>query len=88
MCNLEELKMNESIHEKAIRLIEGGIVEIDGHAVKLGKAKNILYPCSCCEIDSLCHLGNKMCLVCLECHEITGMDCDLILIETRKVYGK
>lgn len=80
--------MNESIHEKAIRLAEGGTVEIDGHTVKLGKAHNIFFPCSRCEMDSLCHLGNKMCAVCVECDEITGMDCNLILIEKGKVYGK
>ena len=73
--------MKNSIHEKAIRLVEGGIVDVDGHSVKLGKAPYIFDPCYCCEMDSLCHIGNEMCNVCTECQNITQMDCFLVLIE-------
>jgi len=71
--------MKESVHEKAIRLIEGGIVDVDGHSVKLGKEPYIFDPCFCCEMDSLCHIGNEMYSVCEECDNITHMDCFLIL---------
>lgn len=30
-----DMKDKQSIHEKAIRLIEGGIVDVDGHSVRL-----------------------------------------------------
>lgn len=73
-------KMKESVHKKAIRLIEGGIVEVDGHFVKLGKNQDIFDPCLCCKMDCLCHSGTEMCEVCKECDDITGMDCWLILI--------
>ncbi len=70
-----------SIHDKAIRLIEGGIVEVDGHAVKLVNRDYIFDPCFCCEMDCLCHNGNEMCSVCQECDEITGNNCFLRLVD-------
>ena len=76
-------KMKESIHEKAIRLIEGGIVNVDGHFVKLCKEPYIFDPCFCCEMDSLCHFGTEMHLVCRECDQITHMDCLLVLACTK-----
>lgn len=72
--------MKKSVHEKAIRLIEGGIVEVDGLCVKLGKKPRLYIPCYYCEMDSLCHIGNEMCEVCKMCDNITRMDCFLILI--------
>lgn len=74
------MKKKESVHEKAIRLVEGGFVNVDGHTVKLGKDNYIFDPCFCCEMDSLCHIGNEMCSVCQECDSITHMDCFLILV--------
>lgn len=69
--------MKESIHDKAIRLIEGGIVTVDGFSVKLdGDAYNF-DPCLCCEMDSICHIGTEMCLVCVECDHIIGHNCIL-----------
>ena len=72
--------MKDSIHEKAIRLIEGGIVDVDRHSVKLVKGHDIFDPCYCCEMDCLCHSGSEMCEVCKECDDITKMDCFLVLI--------
>ncbi len=72
--------MEQSIHDKAIRLVEGGIVEVDGHSVKLVKMPYIFDPCFCCEMDSLCHIGNEMCEVCEECDAITKLDCLLTFI--------
>lgn len=74
------MKKEQSIHEKAIRLIEGGIVQVDGHSVKLGKDTFPYNPCSDCEMDCLCHMGNEMCSVCEECDWITGKNCYLELV--------
>ena len=47
--------MNQTeIHEKAIRLLEGGHVEVDGHWVFAQIASDQYYPCECCEMDSIC----------------------------------
>ncbi len=70
-----------SIHDKAIRLIEGGIVDIDNHAVKLGHALDEYDPCLECEMDCICHYGEEMSLVCSECDVITGHYCYLCLVE-------
>lgn len=71
------MKKKESVHEKAIRLIEGGIVNVNGHSVKLVKNPYLFDPCFCCEMDCLCHFGTDMHLVCRECDDITKMDCFL-----------
>lgn len=72
--------MKQSIHEKAIRLIEGGIVEVDGHCVRLWKGQYEVDTCYYCEMDCLCHYGSEMQLVCRECDKITHMSCWLILV--------
>lgn len=74
------MKNKQSIHEKAIRLVEGGIVEIDGHSVRLVKIPDCFDTCSHCEMDCLCHLGTEMCSVCIECVEITNKNCFLKLV--------
>ena len=72
--------MKKSVHEKAIRLIEGGIVDVDGLYVKLVKEPNIFDPCFVCEMDCLCHFDTEMQLVCQECDQITRMNCFLMLM--------
>lgn len=72
------MKKKENIHDKAIRLVEGGIVEVDGLSVKLHREPYIFDPCFCCDMDSLCHKGSEMCSVCEECDRITKNDCLLI----------
>lgn len=78
--------MKNSIHEKAIRLIEGGIVDVDGHRVKLVKDTSILDPCLFCEMDSICHSGIEICAVCEECDNITQLSCFLVLIENYNLH--
>lgn len=73
--------MKNSVHEKAIRLVEGGIVDVNGHSVQLVKDPYMFDPCYCCEMDCLCHKDNEMYNVCVECDNITQMDCFLVLIE-------
>ena len=71
--------MKDSIHDKAIRLVEGGAVNIDGHPVELVKVPDESDTCYICAMDSLCHLGSEMCAVCIECEEITRSNCLLKL---------
>lgn len=70
-----------SVHDKAIRLLEGGIVDVDGHAVRLSDAMDIYDPCLECEMDCICHFGNEMHLVCRECDIISGNDWFLCLVK-------
>ena len=77
------MNKKESVHEKAIRMIEGGIIDIEGHAVRLIREPYIFDPCLCCEMDSLCHIDSEMCNVCKECDFITGDDCFLTFAYTK-----
>ena len=74
------MKEKMSIHDKAIRLLEGGIVEVDSHSVKLGRNDRLFNPCCECEMDSLCHRNNEICAVCEECDIITGKNNFLELV--------
>lgn len=74
------MKNKQSIHEKAIRLVEGGIVNVDGHSVSLVKIPDSIDTCNHCEMDCICHLGSEMCSVCIECVEITNKNCILELV--------
>lgn len=76
-------KKKQSLHDKAIRLVEGGVVEVDGHSVKMGHQSFIFDPCFVCEMDSLCHKGNEFCNLCEECDYITGEDCFLYFSNTK-----
>lgn len=69
-----------TLHDLAVRLCEGGIVEVGGVSVGLGLDSYIFDPCFVCEMDSLCHKGNDVCNLCEECDQLTKKDCFLILI--------
>lgn len=75
-----DMKDKQSIHEKAIRLIEGGIVNVDGHSVKLVNVPDMLYTCNSCEMDCICHNETEMCDVCIECVKISKKNCMLKLV--------
>lgn len=75
---IEDMKQDE-LHAKAIRLLEGGSVEVEGLVVKLGMDMYIFDPCFGCEMDSLCHLGNDICNLCMECDTISHRDCFLFI---------
>ena len=74
------MKDKQSIHEKAIRLIEGGIVDVDGHSVKLVNVPDMFDTCNSCEMDCLCHIGTEMYYVCIECVGISKKNCILKLV--------
>lgn len=75
------MENKQSIHDKAIRLVEGGIVEVDGLCVRMMHGNNIFDPCFECKMDSLCCRGDEMSSVCEECDSITREDCFLVLVK-------
>lgn len=74
----------DPIHEKAIRLIEGGLVNVDGHCVRLKQTKCDSDICLLCDMDSLCRRDSEMMMVCRECEYITRKNCYLELVLTGK----
>ena len=70
----------KEVHEKAIRLIEGGIIDVSGLNVWMGRAPLELDACDCCNMDCLCHKGNLICDICEECDRITKDNCFLNFI--------
>lgn len=63
-------KKETTLHEMAVRLCEGGAVEINGLVVKAKKVGNDITPCDICDMDCLCH-GN-MVLLCVELDSYDG----------------
>lgn len=78
------MENKQSIHEKAIRLLEGGIVDVDGHSVKLVNIPDMFDTCNSCEMDCLCHIGTEMCNVCIECVEISKKNCILKFVRSSR----
>lgn len=72
------------LHEKAIRLVEGGHVQAEGLWVRLIKLPHELNSCGECNMDSLCHKGNEICDLCIECEGIIGYACYLELVNKKK----
>ena len=54
-----------TLHDKAVRLCEGGCVEIDGHVVRAKRIPDGFEPCNECEMDSICKM--EMLDLCAEC---------------------
>lgn len=73
-----------TIHEKAIRLLEGGQVNVDGHRVQLRHTPYNGFSCGICEMDCICRQGSEMSNVCLECDLITNEDYYLELVTNDK----
>ena len=73
-----------SIHEKAIRLLEGGFVEVDGHSVYAVKAPIDSNPCEICSMDCMCVFGKEMPTICIECDSISNSDYYLKLGKRKK----
>lgn len=48
-------KKKMTLHEKAVRLSEGGAVEIDSLVVMAKRVGDDTMPCDICEMDCLCH---------------------------------
>lgn len=59
-----------SLHDMAVRLCEGGIVECSGHFLRAIDVALELHPCYLCSMDSACN--QEICDLCFECDEITS----------------
>lgn len=73
-----------TVHDKAIRLLEGGIVEIDGNWFRLRQFPEDYddIPCEECDLDSICQMEHTD--VCAECEVITKIRCCLQLASDNK----
>lgn len=58
-----------TLHEKAVRLCEGGVVECSGHFVRAKEIHEEIYACMACSMDSAC--DTEMCNLCDECDNLT-----------------
>lgn len=71
-----------TLHEKAVRLCEGGVVEIAGFFVRAKRYEGDNFiPCPDCKMDSICNMQiNRLCT---ECDEYEGCQHVLILNDWR-----
>lgn len=58
-----------TLHEKAIRLCEGGVVECSGHCVRAKEIPEGFNACNECSMDSAC--DKEMHDLCVECDSLT-----------------
>lgn len=72
-----------SVHDKAIRLLEGGVVEADGLFVRCGQYVGDDISCDECDMDCLCHVDSEICDLCYECDDITKTQHILILVNRK-----
>lgn len=77
------MKEKKSVHEKAIRLVEGGAVEIDCNWFRLIRFPEEYdgNPCMDCELDSICRMEHTD--ICEECEAITYRKCCLQLASNK-----
>ena len=75
--NGKRKKREMTLHEKAVRLCEGGVVECMGHYVKAQVYGKDDLPCIDCKMDSICQ--DEMCDLCAECDGLTNKEHILIL---------
>lgn len=73
---------DKTIHDKAIRLLEGGIVEIDSDWFRLRRLPDYYEDIACneCNLDSICKTEHAD--VCAECESIIHRKCCLRLAST------
>lgn len=72
----------KTVHDKAIRLLEGGVVEIEGNWFKLIRFPDDFDGITCmeCELGSICQSEHED--VCGECDIISGGKCYLVMTYT------
>lgn len=78
-------KKLKSLHERAIRLVEGGVVQVDGYVVRAIKAPIDELPCNVCDMDCLCHRDDdtEMAYLCEKVDEIERDCYYLKLVEAK-----
>lgn len=67
----------QSVHEQAIRLLEGGIVELDNLCFSMTEVDSDDEACWVCELDSIC--SQNIINVCVEADNITHTRHKMIL---------
>lgn len=50
------MKKVDTLYAKAVRLAEGGVVEINGHFVRAVDVVGEVNPCNLCDMDSVCRM--------------------------------
>lgn len=73
----KKTEKKQSDHDKAIRLLEGGLVEIDGLLFSIDDAGIEDDACNSCQLDSICSVNISN--VCLEADLITRTHHRMIL---------
>lgn len=68
-----------TVHDKAIRLLEGGIVQIEGNRFQVKRFPNNYDGITCneCSLDYICRQEHMD--ICAECEAISNRDCCLEL---------
>ena len=61
---------NESLHDLAVRLCEGGHVWLEGHSFRAIEVPLGFDSCCECELDSVCH--GPIAELCRECEAYSG----------------
>lgn len=72
------------VHNKAIRLLEGGIVNIEGNWFRLSRFPEYYdgLACNDCDLDSLCREEHQN--ICALCDALSGRVCCLQLVTNRQ----
>lgn len=75
----------KDVHEKAIRLIEGGVIEIEGNWFRLRRFPDYYDDIACweCNLDSICRYEHVD--ICAECETILHRKCCLELAHNRRI---
>lgn len=58
-----------TLHEMAVRLCEGGVIEYGGHFIKAKNVSDLDNPCQVCQMDCVCDMN--MVDLCAECDTYT-----------------
>lgn len=75
------MKKKMTLHDKAVRLCEGGEVECMGHFVRAQVIQTKDLPCIDCTMDSICR--DELCDLCAECDNLTHEEHILVLCNKR-----
>lgn len=67
---MEKSLSYKDVHTKAIRLLEGGVVEVGGLFLRALEFSGVTDPCDYCDLDSACRTPINE--VCKECDLISG----------------
>lgn len=84
MKNVMKTKKQMTLHDKAVKLCEGGVVWCMGHYVKAQTLETDDFPCFDCKMYSICH--DELIDLCAECDNLTNENHMLILVCDQPYY--